>query len=193
MYLQTVAEDEATGRIAEIYREQKKNFGFLMEADQCWTTRPDLLPIFETFFESIKKDFSLGLRNWRLISFAAAKHVPSSYCSHVYGRLLTKELGSKDAVIALRRDFRNAGLSPKEVEMLTYAEKVARNASEVTKADIERLRAIGFTDQQICDIALCTAIRCFMSRFFDAVGAAAEPFFLDSDEEFRSAMAVGKK
>jgi uncharacterized peroxidase-related enzyme len=193
MYLQTIAEEDATGRIAEIYREQKSHFGFVMEADKCWTTRPDLLPAFAEFFNKVRGGFSLGTREWRLITLIAAKQVPSTYCSHVYGKMLADDLGSKDAVLAIHRDFRNAGLSDKDVAMLAYADKIARNASEVSQADIDGLRSVGFTDQQICDIALCASFRCFLSRFADAVGAAPEPFFLDSDERFRTAMNVGRK
>jgi len=76
--------------------------------------------------------------------------------------------------------------------MLAFAELVARNASRVTQAHIDRLRAVGFTDVQISDIALCASLRCFMSRFFDAVGAKPEPYFLDEDEAFRTALTVGK-
>ena len=76
--------------------------------------------------------------------------------------------------------------------MLAYAEKIARDASKISQADIDRLRAAGFTDQQICDIALCASFRCFVSRFFDAVGAGPEPVYIDSDDEFRAAMTVGK-
>jgi hypothetical protein len=54
------------------------------------------------------------------------------------------------------------------------------------------LRAVGFSDQQICDIALCASFRCFISRFFDAVGAGPEAVYIDSDEEFRKEMTVGK-
>lgn len=193
MYLETIAEEDATGRIAEIYREQKKNFGFLMEADMCWTTRPDLLPLFEHFFNEVKGKFSLDVREWRLITLIAAKHVPSTYCSYVYGRLLADAVGWRDAVLAVHRDFRSAGLSAKDVAMLDYAENIAKNASQVSKADIERLRAVGFTDRQICDIALCASLRCFMSRFFDAVGAGPERPFFDSDEAFRAALTVGRK
>ena len=48
--------------------------------------------------------------------------------------------------MAVQRDYRTAGLSEGDVEMLAYAEKVARNSSEITQADIDRLRATGFED-----------------------------------------------
>ena len=193
MFVQTIAEADATGAVAEVYKAQRTKFGFVMEAVSCMTARPDLLPAYTEFYKKILDGFSLTMREWRLITLVAAKHIPSTYCSHVYSKQLIDHLGSKDAVLAVQRDFRNAGLPEKDVEMLSYAEKITRNASQITQRDIDRLRAVGFTDQQICDIALCTTFRCFVSRFFDAMGAGPEAAFLDSDEAFRTAMTVGKK
>ncbi len=192
MFLQTVSPDEASGEIAEIYQHEIASRGFVMEATRCWTTRPEVLPLFEQFSEGLKASFSLGMRGWRLITFIAARQVPSTYCSHVYAGALIKELGSREQVLALQRDYRQAGLSEKDVAMLAYAEQIARDASKITSADIENLRRVGFTDVEISDIALCASLRCFVSRFFDATGAAPEPVFLDADPQFRAAMTVGK-
>jgi len=153
----------------------------------------DLLPAYIDFYQKILSGFSLGMRAWRLITLVAAKHVPSTYCCYVYGRQLVEELGSKEAVLAVQRDFRKAGLPEREVEMLAYAEKVAKDASQITQADIDRLRAVGFSDHEICDIALAAAFRCMVSRFFDATGAGPEAAFIDPDAEFRAAMTVGKR
>ncbi|HEV8392293.1 MAG TPA: hypothetical protein VGQ35_20730 [Dongiaceae bacterium] len=136
--------------------------------------------------------FSLGGREWCLITLIAAKHLRSTYCSQVYSRRLVQLLESKDLVLAIQRDFRRAGLPDKDVAMLAYAEKVTTSAHLVSKADIDHLRSVGFTDQQICDIALCASLRCFLSKFVDAVGAVPEPAFLDSDPDFRAAMTVGR-
>lgn len=193
MFLQTIGEEEATGEVAEIYNKQKAQNGFVMEASKCFTARPDLLAIYTTFIDKVRGGFSLGMREWRLITLVAAKQVPSTYCSYVYSKLLIDDLDSKEKVLEVQRDFRSAGLSGKDVEMLAYAEKIARNASEVGQADIDRLRKVGFSDQQICDIALCAAFRCFVARFFDATGAGPEAVFFDSDEDFRAAMTVGRR
>jgi uncharacterized peroxidase-related enzyme len=192
MFLKTIAEADATGRIAEIYAQEKAKFGFVMAATACWTARPGLLPVFEDFFDRVKAGFTLGPRDWRLITFIAAKHVPSTYCAHVYGRQLRADLGSADAVLAVLRDYRAAGLSGRDVAMLAFAEVVVTNASSVTPQHIDRLRDVGFTDPQICDIALCASLRCFMSRFYDATGAGPEDFFLDADETVRTALTVGR-
>jgi uncharacterized peroxidase-related enzyme len=192
MYVHTIAEEDATGRVAEIYERQKSQLGFVMAATQCFTARSDLLPIYTDFSDRIRSGFSLGLREWRLITLIAAKHTRSTYCSYVYGKQLIGDLGSKEAVMAVQRDFRTAGLSDKDVEMLAYAEKIARDPSRIAQADIDRLRCVGFSDREICDIALCASFRCFVSRFFDAMGAGPEDFYIDNDENFRSVMTVGK-
>lgn len=193
MYLQTIAEDQATGRVAEIYEAQKAQMGFVMATAKAFTPRPDLLPIYTDFIEKVRGGFSLSLRDWRLITLIAAKEVPSTYCSYVYGKQLVGDLGSKQAVLAVQKNFRQAGLSERDVEMLAYAEKIARDASQIVQDDVNRLRAVGFTDQQICDIALCASFRAFVSRFFDAVGAGPEPTFIDEDPQFREPLTVGKR
>jgi uncharacterized peroxidase-related enzyme len=192
MFLQTVAEKDATGALAEAYRMEKEDAGFVPESARCFSTRPDLLPLFHAFFGGVRGGFSLDGRDWCLITFIAAKHIRSTYCSHVYSQRLTSLLGSKDRVLAIQHDYRSAGLPERDIAMLAYAEKVATAAHRVEQADIDRLRTAGFSDQNICDIALCASFRCFLSKFVDATGAVPEPAFHDQDEVFRRAMTVGR-
>ena len=193
MFLDTIAEQDAKGVIAELYQKEKAHAGFVPESARCFTARPDLLPLIDAFFDGVRGGFSLGAREWCLITFVAAKQLRSTYCSSVYSQRLTDLLGSKEAVLAVQRDYRKAGLPAKDVEMLAYAEKVVTEAHQVMQSDIDRLRAVGFSDREICDIALCASFRSFYSKFADAMGAVPEPSFLDSDETFRTAMMVGRK
>ncbi len=192
MYLETIGESEATGRIAEIYAAQKAQLGFVMSAAQCLTVRADLLPSYTDFVNTMRGGFTLSPRDWRIITLIAAREVKSTYCSMVYGKQLVADLGSKEMVLAVQRDFRSAGLSDRDVAMLAYAEKVARDATQITQTDIDVLRSAGFTDANISDIALCAAFRCFIGRFFDAVGAGPEAAFLDEDPAWCKTLTVGK-
>ncbi|TCM52573.1 putative peroxidase-related enzyme [Rhizobium sp. PP-F2F-G48] len=192
MFIRTVELDEATGEIAELYKAEKKAMGCVMQATQCWSARPDVIIPIENLLDQIRDGFSLGLLNFRLITFVVAGDVPSSYCSHVYFRSLSSMLG-RDQALAIRQDYRNAGLTGQQVEMLAYAKQITRNASQITQADIERLRNVGLTDVNIADVALAASFRNFMSRYFDAVGATVEEDFLDDDPEVREMMAVGRK
>jgi uncharacterized peroxidase-related enzyme len=192
VFIGTIDEKDATGAIAEIYQDEAKALGFVMEGTKCWTALPHIAPMVEHLLHAARSNFSLGLVNWRLITLIAAKQIPSTYCSHVYSKLLVNDLGSKEKVFAIQHDFRTAGLAAKTVAMLAYAEQIARDASLITEDDIAALRKHGFSDREIADIAFCASYRCFMSRFFDAVGAMPESTWLDPDPTFRTAMTVGK-
>jgi alkylhydroperoxidase family enzyme len=192
VFIGTIDEKDATGAIAEIYQDEAKALGFVMEGTKCWTALPHIAPMVEHLLHAARSNFSLGLVNWRLITLIAAKQIPSTYCSHVYSKLLVNDLGSKEKVFAIQHDFRTAGLAAKTVAMLAYAEQIARDASLITEDDIAALRKHGFIDREIADIAFCASYRCFMSRYFDAVGAMPESTWLDPDPTFRTAMTVGK-
>jgi uncharacterized peroxidase-related enzyme len=192
MFIKTIEPEEATGEVAELYQAEIAGMGQVMQATQCWSARPDMIVPVERLLHQMRDGFSLGLLNFRLITLIAAKHVPSSYCSHVYFRALSGMMG-RDQALAVQRDYRNAGLSEQQVEMLAYAEQITRDASKITRADIGRLRAVGLTDLNIADIAMAAAFRNFMSRYFDAVGAEPEEAFLDEDPAVRAEMAVGKQ
>ncbi|PXA98952.1 alkylhydroperoxidase [Nostoc sp. 3335mG] len=191
MYIKTISPAEATGEIAALYEAEIASMGRVMEATACWSARPDMLLPVENLLHRLRDNFSLGLLNFRLITFVAARHVPSSYCSHVYFRSLSGMIGREQA-LAVRADYRTAGLSEAQVAMLDYAEMITRDASQIREQHIASLRAAGFSDLNIADIALAASFRSFMSRYFDAVGATVEPNFLDDDPAVRAQMAVGK-
>ncbi len=191
MYIRTVRPEEATGEIAEIYASEVASMGRVMEATECWSARPDMLAPVEHLLHQMRDHFSLGLLNFRLITIVTAKHVPSSYCSHVYFKALSGMIG-RDRALAVQRDFRSAGLSEQQVEMLAYAEQITLDASKIAPGTIERLRGVGLSDLNIADIALAASFRNFMSRYFDAVGATVEADFMDEDPTVRSLLSVGK-
>ena len=192
MYIKTIEPGEATGEIADLYNAEIASMGKVMQATQCWSARPDVIVPVESLLHRMRDNFSLGLVNFRLITFIAAKFVPSSYCSHVYFKTLSAAIGREQAM-AVQADYRRTGLSEQQVAMLAYAEQITRDASRIGQADIDRLRAVGFSDLNIADIALAASFRNFMSRYFDAVGATVEPEFLDVDPAVRAQMSVGKQ
>jgi uncharacterized peroxidase-related enzyme len=88
---------------------------------------------------------------------------------------------SAEQTDAVARDFRSAGLSSVEVALLSFAEKVATQADEIRQEDVDALRAEGLTDEEILDVVLAAAARCFFSRVMDAVGAEPEARYLSEE------------
>jgi uncharacterized peroxidase-related enzyme len=193
-FLRTIGDQEASGEVADVYDQERKERGYVMDATRALSTRPEVLLAWERFMAAAREGgFTLRLRDWRLITLVAAKHIRSTYCSLVYGRALVEDLGSAEAVLAVERDFRSAGLSERDVAMLEYAEKVTVAAHTITEGDVERLRRQGFSDEQVFDVALCAAIRNLFSRLIDAVGATPDPDLHELEPaELRAALTVGR-
>lgn len=59
--------------------------------------------------------------------------------------------------------------------MLEYAEKLALTPAQITQADVDSLRAVGFTDRAISDIVQVVAYFCYINRVADGIGVDPEP------------------
>ena len=107
-FLQTISDDEATGDVAEIYRRQREASGYVPESTRVLTTRPDVLGAYTRFIDAVRGGFTLPMRDWRLITLVAARHIPSTYCSLAYGKGLLADLGSPEVKGKVEADSQEA-------------------------------------------------------------------------------------
>jgi Uncharacterized conserved protein len=61
-------------------------------------------------------------------------------------------------------DYRKAPLEPEMKQLLSFAEKVARDAGEMTPDDIAKLRSAGFSDRALLDAAHVAGFFSYMNR-----------------------------
>lgn len=76
--------------------------------------------------------------------------------------------------------------------MLAFAERMTLDAASMTEADVEQLRAVGFSDHDILSIALLAAYRNFIVRIADALGCELREELLGEDARIRAALTTGK-
>jgi uncharacterized peroxidase-related enzyme len=79
---------------------------------------------------------------------------------------------SLDAELAaqLGRDYTQAALDEADLAMLDYAAKLTRHAVRVMPEDLDRLRAVGFSDQAILQINLIASWFNYINRVADGLG-----------------------
>ena len=80
----------------------------------------------------------------------------------------------KELVAALEDDYRNAPISEQEKVMLDYVVQITRDATRISPADHERLRAVGFDDKGILQITLIASWFNYINRVADALGVGRE-------------------
>jgi uncharacterized peroxidase-related enzyme len=76
---------------------------------------------------------------------------------------------------AVQRDYREAGLTPREVALLDFAVKLTKSPSGVRAADLDALRGHGLTDEQLVDAVHCIGYFNFINRVLDGLGVDPEP------------------
>ncbi len=70
----------------------------------------------------------------------------------------------------MRRDYTQAKLSDADRAMLDFAVKMTAAPHTHTRADVERLRAVGFDDTGILQITMIAAYFNYINRVADALG-----------------------
>lgn len=77
-------------------------------------------------------------------------------------------------VEALQTDYTTAPISEQDRLMLDYVVQLTKDATRITPAYHERLRATGFDDQAILQITLIASWFNYINRVADALGVGRE-------------------
>lgn len=77
-------------------------------------------------------------------------------------------------VAAVEANWRTAELSDARRAMLTYVVKLTVTPGDMVKSDVDELRAAGFTDRDVLDIAEVTAYYAYVNRIADGLGVPDE-------------------
>ncbi|MGZ4268736.1 MAG: carboxymuconolactone decarboxylase family protein [Solirubrobacteraceae bacterium] len=188
-YIETIPPARAAGPVADIYETDRAVFGRLPNFTMAFSLRPAVYAAWRQLNGAIKAE--MDLRRYELATVAAARRLRSSYCALAHGSVLADRFLGPDAVRAVMADHHAAGLDDADVAVMDLAEKVAEDATAVTEADLDRLRALGLTDAEILDVVLAAAARSFFSKVLDGVGARADKEYAALDPDLRDALTVG--
>jgi alkylhydroperoxidase family enzyme len=77
-------------------------------------------------------------------------------------------------VDAIRKDWRTAPIDERDRLMLGYVDTLTRDATKVTREDLERLREAGFDDTAILQVNLIASWFNYINRVADGLGVGRE-------------------
>lgn len=188
-FIETISPADARERVREMYAEEQADWGYVPDYARVFCHRPEVMARWGDLLTEIRRP--VDARRMELATFAAAHETRHSPCSLAHGAALAKIIG-KQAVLAIAAGREDEVLEPVDAAVLRYARQVARDASKITPADIEALRAHGLDDGEIFDIATNAASRCFFTKLLDALGTDADSALMKLDPELRDALTVGR-
>ncbi len=179
--IQPVADEKVEGTLRELYNLDLEKDGYVTNVTRTWSYRPEMMLLSTNLLKSIRSH--LRLRTYELVTLAASKAIGCVYCMMAHGAVLHKNGFSPKQIIAILEDYHAADLTPEEVHMMDYADKISRDSASITQADIDILRRDGLNEQQVTDVALAAVARNFYSRLFNALGADTDPELIEKEPE----------
>jgi uncharacterized peroxidase-related enzyme len=188
-FIRTIPARDAQGSVREMYERQQSKYGFVPNYAKVFSHRPEIMSLWADLLSGIRKN--MDKRRFELVTVAAAVAVRSSYCSLAHGRALS-EFYTPDGIRSIVDESDEGPLTAADQAMVKFARKVARHASEVTADDTVGLKAHGFTDAEIFDIAAAAAARTFFAQLCEGLGALADPSFRELDERLRNTLTIGR-
>jgi uncharacterized peroxidase-related enzyme len=189
-FIETILDEEASGKAAALYEADRARVGYVSNFTRLFAHRPNVYEAWQELKGAISD--SMDPRRYELVTLAAARRLRSSYCTLAHGKVLADQFLEPATVRDIALDPHAAGLEPVDVAVMDLAEKVVDDATSVSRADIERLRALGLSDVEILDVVLATAARCFFSKTLDALGVQPDAAYTELDPPLRDALTVGR-
>ena len=138
---------------ARIEAVQEKS-GFIPNVFLTLAHRPDEFRAFFAYHDALmEKPGNLSKAEREMIVVATSNANQCQYCVIAHGAIL--RIRAKNPLIAdqVAVNYRKADLSERQKAMLDFAMKVSQTSHLVGEADFEVLRAHGFTEEDMWDIA----------------------------------------
>jgi uncharacterized peroxidase-related enzyme len=163
--------EEATGDLKRAYERIRTTRGRIPDIRSVMAGEPLVVEGFAFFFpENNYACASIDRRLAEMIATVASVANGSGFGAPAHARQLAKLTGDPSFADAVMRDYRSAGISGKERVLLDYVWKLSRTPGEMTEADMNGLRAEGWTDPQIVATVHVTSLFAYFNRVAEAFG-----------------------
>lgn len=166
-----VPEDQASPEVKRLYDHIRERWGFVPNYFYALGRDQQLLQDQMSLFTNamyderglprlVKEQIALVVSGLNISSYCLAAHL------EILGRMdVDKATGRKLAL-----DYASAPVEPRVMELFRFADKLTRRPGDMEKADVDRLRELGWNDAAIVDTVLVASIYACANRFSAGLG-----------------------
>jgi uncharacterized peroxidase-related enzyme len=158
--------------VREWYDEQAARWGYLPNYAAAFASRPDVARAWTALNLAVRD--GMDRRRFELATIAAASALRSTYCTVAHSKFLRDVCGDEQTMLSVAADPEGSSLDPTDRAVVAFARKVAVDAATTSADDVDALRAVGLTDNDIADIVFAVAARSFFATVLDGVGINAD-------------------
>ena len=166
MFLQPPPASPATERF---YQGDRDDQGYVANFSRLWARRPEVFTEFAALRMRLTDASSLSPRDLGVLVCATAASLGDSYCALAWGKRLA-EAADPATAAAVLSGAAGAVVTARDRALAVWARKVARDPNSTTRADVDRLRGAGLSEQEIFEATVFVGFRLAFSSVNDALG-----------------------
>jgi uncharacterized peroxidase-related enzyme len=156
--------------MAAYFAKCEEKIGFVPNVLRAYAHNVEKLRVFVAFYnELMLAPSGLSKLEREMIAVAVSAENRCFYCLTAHGAAVRALSGNPALGETLVMNFRAAPLSPRERAMLDFAVKLTVQSALIEEADRNSLRAIGFSEAEIWDIAAVASFFNLSNRMASAL------------------------
>ena len=163
--------DELPAEVADEIGSVSERIGFMPNVARLLAVTPGHFVGWWKYFDDLMRGpsgLSKTQREMIAVVISAESHCPYCHAAHAAAlRLRTKDAALVDRLAV---NYRHVELDPRDRAMLDFAVKLTKTPQACEQRDLERLRDVGFSDEDILHIVEVTAIFNYNVRLATATG-----------------------
>lgn len=163
--------EELSERQQAYFDKCDEKLGFVPNVLRAYAFAPAKLQAFADMYNDLMlAESGLSKLEREMIAVAVSSVNHCYYCLTAHGAAVRQLSGNPALGEQMVMNYRAAeGLTPKQVAMLDFADKLTRNPHAIVEADRQALRDAGFSDRDIWDIAAVASFFNMSNRMAAAV------------------------
>jgi uncharacterized peroxidase-related enzyme len=159
--IEPIEREQSTGKARELLEELATRGGEPGAMVRAMANAPALLRGYLDLNRAMKR-MHLDRRITERISLAVHEWLGCEYCIAAHTRA-ARELGLDDTDIELARH--GTAIDPKVAAMVAFGQQVLAAPAEVTDEQIDELRALGYTDEQVAEVVGLVSLQLLTGAF----------------------------
>ncbi|NCP95289.1 MAG: hypothetical protein GW824_01410 [Deltaproteobacteria bacterium] len=172
--IKTVPPEVASGAVARVYDAMQAAIGFVPNGLQALSSSPHCLTAQADHIRYYMGHPTLPGPMLAAIRYLVAGHTDCAYCVGINLGMLMQMGIDRDALIAARADIELLPFAERDKAMVRLALQVVRDGHSLTGGDLDAVRALGWSDQEIIEVIDHATHAVALDMLLNAVQVEAE-------------------
>jgi uncharacterized peroxidase-related enzyme len=175
-YIRTIHEDEAEGKLFEIYDEIQRNRGRVSNILRIASLEPKAMRAhLDLYMATVFGKGGLSRKEAEILAVAVSGATGDPYCTKHHQEALSRYAKDDAFVQTVAKEPLKADLSPREKALVQYAVELTLHPSKGVAKQVEAMRKAGLKDEEILQAAQIVCYFNYAARLAIGLGVEMEP------------------